>query len=426
MSAPQPRRLVALALLSMAVAIVGAGCHGESAGGRGRGGRGGGGGGSDWAERQPIEVELAPVRIAAAERTIDISGTLFGQEETVVSSKLSGRVIAIYKDLGDPVSPGGELAQQETRDYELELTEKRAMLMASLAKLGLTELPPEPFDPAEVPTVVRARAEEANAEARLRRARQLFEQRPPLISEQDFADIETRWEVAKSDAEVALLTARATLAEARTQAAAAAQAAQRIEDTTIRAPGGKAEEEAGLRYTVAERLVSLGEYLTEGKPTYRLVATDLIKYRAEVPERFAGHVRVGQPVSVWVEAYPEPVTGQVARISPSINPQSRTFQIEAHIPNDSARLKPGAFARGRISIARDEGVTFVPRSAVVTFAGVQKVFSVADGKAVEHRVQLGVRDGEYVEIRGGLPAAEVVTTGAAGLSAGAPVRVKGA
>jgi len=372
------------------------------------------------AEADPVEVTLAPVEHRSIARFIEVMGTLFGEVETTISAKLSGRIVEIAADVGDEVLPGSTLAQIERTDYELALAERRTAVQAALAKVGLSEIPPEEFDPSRVPTVIRARAEASNAEARYERARQLFEQKPPLISAQDFADIRTQWEVAASGAEVELLTARAVLAEARTRQAEAAVAAQRLADTTVTAPGIPGS--ASLRYQVAERLVSLGEYVSEGRAMFRLVASDLIKFRADVPERFVGQVRSGQQVRVWVDAYGEPVEGRVARVSPRIDPQSRTFQVEVHIPNDSGRLKPGAFARGAIQTRVDDGVAFVPEAAVVTFAGVQKVFSVADGRAVEHRVRLGDRADGLVEIAGGLGASSVVIRGAAGLTDGVLVR----
>jgi RND family efflux transporter MFP subunit len=388
---------------------LGTGCHREDAASAAPG------------ETRQIVVTLSPVRAGSADRTIDVSGTLFGQEEAVVSAKSAGRILTVEADVGDAVDPGAVLARIEPRDAELALAERRAMLRESLARLGLTEMPGEGFDPSEVPTVVRARAEESNAEARARRARQLFDQTPPLISEQDYADIQTRWEVSRSDAEVALLTARAVLAEAGTQAAAVALAEQALADTTVRAPG--AAGGVDLSYAVAERRVSVGEYVTEGTPMFRVVASELIKFRALVPERFAGSIAPGQAAEVWVEAYAEPFAGKVERVAPSIDGASRMFQIEIHIPNADHRLKAGAFARGRVAFRREEGIEFVPADSVVTFAGVQKVFSVADGKAVEHRVRLGVRDGDWVEIVGGIDASEVVVTGAPVLSRNAPVRV---
>jgi RND family efflux transporter MFP subunit len=219
-----------------------------------------------------------------------------------------------------------------------------------------------------------------------------------------------------------MVTARAILADSRTLAAQAAVAEQRLADTVIRAPGGGGE---GRRYSVARRLVSEGEYVEPGHESFRLVSSDLIKYRAEIPERFAGSVRVGQTARVWVEAPGEPATGAVSRLAPNIDPESRTFLVEIRVDNKDGRLKPGAFARGRIVTHMDEGVVFVPEAAVVTFAGVHKVYSVRDGKAVEHRVRLGERAAGRVEVVGGLDVSEVVTEGAGALADGSPVRVNG-
>src|SRR5690606_31799306 len=151
----------------------------------------------------------------------------------------------------------------------------------------------------------------------------------------------------------------------------------------------------------------------------------LMKYRADVPERFAMAVQAGQSARVWVEGDNQAVEGTVARVSPRIDPANRMFQVEIHIPNPEGRLKPGAFARGSIVTGMDEGVPFVPADAVVTFAGVSKIYSVEGGKAVEHRVELGRREGDLVEIQGRFEATAVVVSGNRGLSRGAAVRVAG-
>ena len=74
-------------------------------------------------------------------------------------------------------------------------------------------------------------------------------------------------------------------------------------------------------------------------------------------------------------------------------------------------------------LREESGVTFVPAAAVVTFAGVTRVFSAENGKAKEHRVRTGVRIGDEVESVGGLPVTEVVIAGAAGLAQDVPVDV---
>src|SRR5690606_787784 len=149
------------------------------------------------------------------------------------------------------------------------------------------------------------------------------------------------------------------------------------------------------------RLVSVGEYVREGTALYRLVADDPIKFRAQVPERYVDDVHVGQPVSVTVAAYSEAFTGRISRINPQIDPASRMFQVEVLVANPQALLRPGAFARGAIATHVDEQVTFVPRSAVVVFAGVKKLFTVQEGKAVQHLIETGVVRDDYIEVTSG-------------------------
>jgi RND family efflux transporter MFP subunit len=116
--------------------------------------------------------------------------------------------------------------------------------------------------------------------------------------------------------------------------------------------------------------------------------------------------------------------GTVARINPSVDLASRTFEVEVTVPNSGGKLQPGAFARGSILTHVEENVVFVPKDAVVTFAGVSKVFTIADGKAVDHTVQLGVTQGDFIEISKGLkPGGEVIVTNTSKLAASAPVTV---
>ena len=74
-----------------------------------------------------------------------------------------------------------------------------------------------------------------------------------------------------------------------------------------------------------------------------LVKIDPLKLTAEVPEKMAPWVKVGQSLTLAVEAMPDAgVTGHIARLSPAVNPQTRSFPLEGRVPNPDGRLKPGA------------------------------------------------------------------------------------
>jgi hypothetical protein len=302
----------------------------------------------------------------------------------------------------------------------------------TLSKLALTEMPEKDFDPAKVPTVYRAKLQVDNAKAKLERAKQVFGEKNGAMSEQEYADMQTAHDVARSTYDVELLAARSTLASARAKQSEFEIASQRLSDSTVRAPAAPMASSASTqpvaaaaRYAVAARLVSVGEYVKESTPLFKLVADDPIKYRATLPERFIADVMVGQNVQVSVAAYPQPFVGKVARISPQVDPVSRRLLIEVLIPNAQGKLQSGGFATGLVQTSMEKQVTFVPQEAIVSFAGVQKVFTVKDGKAVERAIETGTRQGDYFEVVKGLTGVEpVVINGASKLADGVPVTVK--
>src|SRR6185295_5483864 len=96
---------------------------------------------------------------------------------------------------------------------------------------------------------------------------------------------------------------------------------------------------------VQKRLVALGEYVKTQSPVMSVVRVNPLKVTAEIPERMTPWVKVGQPVQLQVDAYPDKaISGKISRISPAINTSTRAFSFEALVPNDDASLKPGTFA----------------------------------------------------------------------------------
>jgi RND family efflux transporter MFP subunit len=408
---PRPSPSIALIIASTLCVALTAGCRRSSPAAGPRGAA---------TPAAPIPVTLVPVVRADVERTVDVTGTLFADEDIVISAKLAGPVVSVAHDVGDIVKSGDLLVELDRRDYELELTRARTALAASLARLGLSEIPASGFDPSTVPVVAKARTEAASAQAKFDRARPLFEHASPLISEQEFADIRAARDIARAQADVEALAAQAGLADARALAAAADIAQQRVRDTTFSAPAIAGR--AGLRYRIAERMVSVGEYVQIGRPMIRLVASDLVKFRAKAPERFGGTVAVGAAASVSTDAASTPRAGKVSRIAPTVDPQSRTFTIEILLDNADGLFNPGAFARGAIVIGHDQAVPLVPAAAIASFAGIDRVYSVKDGHAVEHRIELGARKGDLIEIAGGFTPTQIVSPVPPGLAPGLAVR----
>jgi RND family efflux transporter MFP subunit len=175
-------------------------------------------------------------------------------------------------------------------------------------------------------------------------------------------------------------------------------------------------------------MASVGEMVRAfpSTPVFELVMDDVLKLHVMVPERYMSQVRLGLDVEVRVEAYPDDVfLGKVARINPTVDPQSRSFDVEAHIANADHRLKHGGFAKAGVIVGvADEALT-VPLEAVTRFAGVSKVFKVRNEMAEEVEIVLGTQGSGWVEALGGLePGDVVVTSGQSRLANGTRVIVR--
>ena len=122
--------------------------------------------------------------------------------------------------------------------------------------------------------------------------------------------------------------------------------------------------------------------IKEGEAVAELVIEDPIRLWSQVPEQYAEDVRVGQRVRLSTRAHPGMAfEGKVARINPSVDSSSRTFQVETLVPNERGLLRPGGFARASIVTDAEAKAAVVPIESIVRFAGVTKLFIVENGKA---------------------------------------------
>ena len=119
-----------------------------------------------------------------------------------------------------------------------------------------------------------------------------------------------------------------------------------------------------------------------------LVRTDTLRARLQVPERWAGWVQNGADVELHVEAFPgEIFHGRVSRINPAVAQDSRTFEVEALLPNRGGRLKPGFFVQASIPSEKQETTIFLPENAVNYRYGVYKVFLLNGNRVSEHQIR---------------------------------------
>jgi RND family efflux transporter MFP subunit len=368
------------------------------------------------AEREgaaPRQVRVVPAAQDTVARGTVVTGTLAAEDQVVMSLKVTGRLSEITVDLGSRVRKGQIIARLDPTDFRLRVRQAEAALQQARARLGLApDGTDDRVDPEHTPLVRQAHAMLDEARRSSNRMAELWERQ--LIARAEFDAATATLQVAEGryqDAIEEVRNRQAVLAERRSELAIARQ---QLLDSELRAP---------LDGAVRQRHVSAGEYLTAGSPVVTLVRTHPLRLRLAVPERVAASVRIGQPVSVKVEKDPTVYRGQVARLSPAINEEDRTLLVEAEVPNEHGRLRPGAFAEAEIITESEDRAVLVPIASIVTFAGVERVMTVHDGMSVEKRVQTGRRFGDRVEIVEGIRPEELVVVEPGNLVGGQPVTV---
>jgi RND family efflux transporter MFP subunit len=342
----------------------------------------------------PLPISVTTVEAHDVRRTIDVVGTLAAEEEVTVSSEVEGRVLRIAADLGDRVGAGQPLVVLDPEKLQYRLDQQRAALSRAMARYGVSDLaaPLPPID--QTPDVVKAAAERDQAEQAFRRASELHKR--SLIAQQQLDDADAMLKTKRASYESAVQSARNLRADIDAERANLKLAEAHVRDSAIRAP---------FDAYVQKRLVSLGEFVKTQTAVMTLVKVDPLKLTAEVPEKMAPWVRVGQPIALAVEALPDtPVNGVIARLSPAVNPHTRAFPLEGRVPNAGGRLKPGGFARVHITTDFVEKVLTVPAGALQYRYGVNRVFLVEGDKLRAVEIKVGDRLAERVEVVSGVSA----------------------
>lgn len=319
------------------------------------------------ADAAPREVQVARAELRSMERVLHVVGTLSARDEATVAAEVAGKIEESRVDLGDAVKAGQVLALIDFTAYE-------ALVRQSAAN------------------VARADASAANAAQNLKRIQDL--QKDNIAS--------------SSELDEAIAQDRQRRADVKAAEAADAIAKLNLERSRVKAPFDGA---------VVQRVASVGDYVAVGAPIVRLVKNDPLRLRLEVPERESVAVRVGQPVRVNVEGVANDYRSQITRVSPALREADRMLIVEGDVANDGS-LRAGLFARAQIVVnERDEGVC-IPPEALITFAGLEKVVVIHDGKAAEKTVATGRRGADWIEIVSGLSAGETVVLDPAGIRTG--------
>ncbi|PYR65456.1 MAG: hypothetical protein DMF88_19790 [Acidobacteria bacterium] len=356
-----------------------------AAGGRGGApGRGGNapGGARAGGGRGQLTVELAPVVHAPVNRELAVVGNLIGDQTVSVVPKTAGRLQEISVKLGDRVSRGQRIARIEDEEIREQVKQAEAALEVGKA------------------TIRQREADLDLAKTNVERSRNLFQRQ--LLPQQTLDDAEAKYQSAQAALDLA--RAQNTQSQARLD-----ELRFTLENTVVLSP---------VNGFVSRRTVDPGAYVSPNSPVVEVVDIQRVRMVANIVEKDLKQIGVSDMARVEVDAFPgESFMGRIARISPVLDPSTRTAPIEVEIANDQYRLKPGMYARVGIVTESHPNALVVPTNAVVDANGTRGVYLSVDSFAQFHPVKIGIEGNERTEI--------LVTTGAAGLRNGDPIVLAG-
>jgi len=354
------------------------------------------------ADQPPAQAVVAVSAVAATEqpisRFIRATGSLTAEDQAAVAAEVNGRVVATPVERGTAVGEGAEMIRISSTEADAQVKEAEANAAQIEARLGLTTA--APFDVNAVPEVQTAKASYELAQNEFARIKSLLDQK--VVSQSEFDQRRTQMDASRQQLEAAKNGAAQQYQALLAARARVSLAHKALNDTVVRAPF------AGL---VAERTVSVGDYVNRGQKVVSVVRIDPLRVMLTVPEQFVSAVAVGAPVSFEVDAYPgRQFSGKIRYVSPALEANQRALTVEASVPNTTRELKPGLFATARIEQPERTPGVVIPSSAVQTSGGTSRVFVIAGDHVEERVITVGQTLDANVEVTNGLKTGERVAT----------------
>jgi membrane fusion protein, multidrug efflux system len=310
------------------------------------------------APESAVKADTVEVGEAKVPRFLTLTGSLSAYEDSDVAAGATGKVVSVHVERGSVVRKGDVLVKLDARAASASLEEARAQM-----------------------TLAKSQLELANAECE--RNEKLFASGTVSTADHDRAQAQCR----NAAAQAASVAARLSLLEINAT------------DATIRAP---------FDGVVAERVVSVGEFVRQDSKVVTLVSLDPLRLELTVPESSAAFIQKEQAVEFTLTAAPNVVhKTKVSFVGAGLRRGSRDLVVEALVPNKERSLLPGQFATAKVQLGEQQ-LPVVPRTAVVGEGSRRKVFVVSDGRLEERMVQVSESAGDSLGVMAGVRTGERV------------------
>ena len=340
-----------------------------------------------WIRIRPIPVKDYQVVQGEIVAEVMGTGTLEAKVQTIVSTKIPGRVLVMSVDQGDQVRAGQVLLRLDDSEFRQQVEIARSTVDAARA------------------TVERVQADTVRAQAVLEQSRIEYRRRESLFTSRSIAanEIDKRKEelkVAEADVE----KTKASVVESRKNLLVAQNTVDyqiaRLDDTLITAPFD------GL---IVRRDRDPGDVVVPGTSIFLLISTKSLWVRAWVDETEMQQVSAGQRARVVFRAEPgTSYSGKVVRLGRETDRETREFLVDVEVERLPRNWSVGQRADVFIETAHKEGATIVPSQLIMRNKEAIGVIANRDGHAVWQPVKIGLRGHANVEIAEGLSPGEIV------------------
>ena len=391
------------------------------------------------------QVGVAHPKRATVPVTISLTANISSLRSAVIYTKTAGYLQEVRVRPGDRVTAGQVVATVDHAQLDAQVAQAQAALAAAQSGVQTAQV-----------AVATARAQSSNAQAALASARanlgnaqagvakaqatladaQETQQRTADLvrqgaeAQQNLDDVTAQAQTAQADLNAAsaqVRVAQAQVAQAQAQLAAAVQQVASATSQVKTQQAQVANQQAALRNAqiavadttieapfdgiVVSRILDPGAYVTPGTstPILQIANLDQIDVLVNVTEVQMASLRVGAPVQIRVDAYPDRTfQGRVSRIAGGIDPMTRTVEAEIDIPNPGHLLRPGMYATVSLATGEDTNVLVIPLASLVTVGDQHAVWVVTDNVAHQRPVAVGRAVGDQVEVTGGLSDGDLI------------------
>ena len=385
-------------------------------------------------KKQEAETEApAPVQVAAVtedtiHRTVTADGSLYPLNQWNVMPKVTAPVQRFLVNRGDNVKQGQLLAVLENRDLTAAVAASRGQVEQADANLTVTEQEAVPESVTKAQTDVQSFQEQYDAAKRVLDSRQQL-YKDGAIARKLVDDAAVALAQAKAQLETAqehLRTLQSAGKQAQIKAAAAAVSAAKGQLQGAEAQVSYSEIHSPASGVIADRPLYPGDVAQAGTPMFVVMDVSRVVARINVPTADAATVKVGQAATITLPESGKEAQGKVIVVSPATDPNSATVQVWVGAPNPDRSLRVGAAAHVTIMTETITNAMIVPVAAILPGETGGTAVLVIDSQQIAHRraVQLGVRQGDKVQVLTGVMAREdVVVVGGLGVDDKAKVRI---